>query len=49
MWSYSKYLNKSIAISVLKLEVLILQETKSNWQAVKKGLKLVPEDNDDIK
>ena len=49
MWSNSKYLNKSIAINVLKVEVLILQETKRNWQAVKKGLKLVPEDNDDIK
>lgn len=31
-----------------KAGLLIKQETKSNWQAVKKGLKLVPEDNDDI-
>lgn len=30
-------------------EVLFLQEAKSNWQAIKKGLKLVPEDNDDMK
>ncbi|KAG0613464.1 hypothetical protein M758_6G104800 [Ceratodon purpureus] len=29
--------------------LLIKQETKSNWQAVKKGLKLIPEENDDIK
>ncbi|KAG0569695.1 hypothetical protein M758_6G104800 [Ceratodon purpureus] len=28
--------------------LLIKQETKSNWQAVKKGLKLIPEENDDI-
>lgn len=38
---------------LLNLEVLFLQEGKSNWQAIKKGLKLVPEENreenDDIK
>lgn len=27
----------------------MLQEAKSNWQAVKKGINLVPEENDDIK
>jgi len=34
---------------VLNLKVLYLQEAKNNWQAIKKGLKLVPEENDDIK
>ncbi|XP_024401527.1 vacuolar protein-sorting-associated protein 33 homolog [Physcomitrium patens] len=31
-----------------KAGLLIKQEAKSNWQAVKKGINLVPEENDDI-
>lgn len=34
---------------MLNLSVLMMQETKSNWQAVKKGLNLVPEENNDMR
>lgn len=55
MDGYLKVLNTvwHDVMRVLNLEVLFLQEGKSNWQAIKKGLKLVPEENreenDDIK
>lgn len=31
------------------LYFITLQEVKSNWLAIKKGLKLVPEESDDVK
>lgn len=31
------------------LYFIALQEVKSNWLAIKKGLKLVPEESDDVK
>lgn len=37
------------ATSVLNLGVLMLQEAKSNWLAIKKGLNLVPEENNDMR